>query len=50
MQEIESSIDSKLRAAFPGLRDEPFGFRVFKTHELSDMARKGDVQHKLSCK
>nr|WP_234006168.1 RHS repeat-associated core domain-containing protein [Cronobacter turicensis] len=50
MQEIESSIDSKLRAAFPGLRDEPFGFRVFKTHELSDMARKGDVQHKISCK
>ncbi|WP_237723215.1 RHS repeat-associated core domain-containing protein, partial [Cronobacter sakazakii] len=50
MQEIESSIDRKLRAAFPGLRDEPFGFRVFKTHELSDMARKGDVQHKVSCK
>ncbi len=50
MQEIESSIDSKLRAAFPGLRDEPFGFRIFKTHELSDMARKGDVQHRISCK
>lgn len=32
-----------------GLREEPFCFRIFKSHELSDMARRGDVQHKVGC-
>ncbi|WP_181382042.1 RHS repeat-associated core domain-containing protein, partial [Salmonella enterica] len=50
MSEIEASIDRKLRSIFPGLRDEPFGFRIFKSHELSDMARRGDVQRKVGCK
>ncbi|KZP59868.1 hypothetical protein A3N40_11515 [Enterobacter cloacae subsp. dissolvens] len=50
MSEIEASIDSKLRSTLPGLREEPFGFRIFKSHELSDMARRGDVQHKVGCK
>ena len=49
MQEIEKSIDDKLRQKFPGLREEPFGFRVFKTHELEDYSRKGDVQRKIGC-
>lgn len=44
-----SVIDRKLRAIFPGLRAEPFGFRVFKTHELSDFARNGDTQHSVEC-
>ncbi|CAI0822327.1 Cell wall-associated polypeptide CWBP200 [Serratia entomophila] len=47
MKSIEESIDSKLRQKFPGLRNEPFGFRVFYTHELDDLARKGDVQRRL---
>ncbi|EDT2963562.1 hypothetical protein EL09_23950 [Salmonella enterica subsp. enterica] len=50
MKEIEASIDRKLRAIFPGLRAEPFGFRIFKTHELSDLARHGDTQHNVGCK
>lgn len=50
MKEIEASIDKKIRSMFPGLRDEPFGFRIFKTHELSDMARRGDVQRIITCK
>jgi uncharacterized protein RhaS with RHS repeats len=49
MEEIEESIDKKLREAFPGLKEEPFGFRIFQTHELDDMARKGDVQVRLNC-
>ncbi|WP_369990261.1 RHS repeat-associated core domain-containing protein [Pseudomonas xanthosomatis] len=49
MQEIEASIDAKLRKAFPGLRDEPFGFRIFHTHEMDDLRRKGDVQRRLGC-
>ena len=49
MSEIEASIDRKLRAAFPGLRDEPFGFRIFYPHELDQLARQGDVQRRLSC-
>ncbi|WP_431258058.1 RHS repeat-associated core domain-containing protein [Roseateles chitinivorans] len=49
MSEIEASIDRKLRAAFPGLRDEPFGFRIFFPHELDQMARGGDVQRRLGC-
>ncbi len=47
MKSIEESIDSKLRQKFSGLRNEPFGFRVFFTHELDDLARKGDVQRRL---
>lgn len=50
MSEIEASIDSKLRSTLLGLREEPFGFRIFKSHELGDMARRGDVQHKVGCK
>ena len=38
-----------LRKKFPGLREEPFGFRIFKTHELEDLARRGDVQKKIGC-
>lgn len=49
MSEIEASIDSKLREALPGLRDESFGFRIFKSHELSALAREGDVQVHLGC-
>ena len=49
MQEIEESIDRRLRSTFPGLRDEKFGFRIFKTHELTDLARRGDVQVRLNC-
>lgn len=49
MSEIEASIDRKLRSIFPGLREESFGFRIFKSHELSDMARHGDIQHKVGC-
>jgi RHS repeat-associated protein len=48
MGEIEESIDKKLREAFPGLKEEPFGFRIFQTHELDDMVRKGDVQVRLN--
>jgi hypothetical protein len=44
VSEIEASINSKLRSTLLGLREEPFGFRIFKIHELSDMARRGDVQ------
>ncbi|WP_185857689.1 hypothetical protein [Enterobacter sp. WCHEn090032] len=44
VSEIEASINSKLRSTLLGLREEPFGFRIFKSHELSDMARRGDVQ------
>ena len=46
MSEIESSIDKKLRSAFPNndFKGEKFGFRIFKTHELEDLARKGDIQ------
>ncbi|WP_334040651.1 RHS repeat-associated core domain-containing protein [Burkholderia ambifaria] len=47
VSEIERSIDSDLRKAFPGLREEPFGFRIFKIHELSELARKGDGQVKI---
>nr|WP_071784831.1 hypothetical protein [Serratia sp. JSRIV001] len=47
MKSIEASIDAKLRQAIPGLRKEPFGFRIFYTHELDGMARKGDVQRRL---
>ncbi|MBD1229597.1 RHS repeat-associated core domain-containing protein, partial [Xenorhabdus griffiniae] len=50
MKQIEASIDKKLRAALPGLRDEPFGFRIFKSHELDELARKGDVQQIVKCK
>lgn len=50
MSEIEASIDSKLRSTLLGLREEPIGFRIFKSHELGDMARRGDVQHKVGCK
>jgi len=49
MTEIEASIDSELHSTLPGLREEPFGFRIFKSHELSDIARRGDVQHKVGC-
>ena len=46
MSEIESSIDKKLRSAFPNndFKGEKFGFRIFKTHKLEDLARKGDIQ------
>lgn len=47
MKQIEASIDTKLRASIKGLRSEKFGFRVFYTHELDDMVRKGDVQRRL---
>ena len=47
MEEIEQSIDKRLREAFPGLREESFGFRIFSTHELDDLARNGDVQVRL---
>ncbi|OTA19522.1 RHS family protein [Xenorhabdus beddingii] len=50
MKQIEASIDKKLRAAIPGLRDEPFGFRIFKSHELDELSRKGDVQQIVTCK
>lgn len=48
---IQESIDEQLREAFPNnsFKDEPFGFRIFKTHELDDLARKGDVQIKIKC-
>ena len=46
---VEQSIDRQLREKFPGLREEPFGFRIFKTHELEDLARRGDVQKKIGC-
>lgn len=49
MEEIEKSIDKRLREVFPGLREEPFGFRIFPTHELDAMARNGDVQVRLNC-
>ncbi|PHM35612.1 hypothetical protein Xmau_04493 [Xenorhabdus mauleonii] len=41
---IEQEIDKKLRATLPGLRDEAFGFRIYKSHELDDYLRKGDNQ------
>lgn len=44
MEDIEQSIDRRLREAFPGLREEAFSFRIFKSHELAEMARAGDVQ------
>ncbi|PHM22220.1 RHS repeat-associated core domain-containing protein [Xenorhabdus budapestensis] len=47
---IEQDIDKKLRAALPGLRDEAFGFRIYKSHELDDYLRKGDKQVIISCK
>ncbi|QGU85920.1 hypothetical protein GN242_01175 [Erwinia sorbitola] len=47
MSEIEASIDRRLRQAIPGLRNEPFGFRIFPTHEIDAMARSGDVQRRL---
>ncbi|WP_323840659.1 hypothetical protein [Photorhabdus africana] len=50
MKEIEASIDKKLKATIPGLRDEPFGFRIFKSHELDELARKGDIQQMVKCK
>jgi hypothetical protein len=49
IEDIEKSIDTRLRNLFPGLREEPFGFRIFKTHELEDLKRKGDVQVRLEC-
>lgn len=49
VQEIEKSIDDELRQKSPSLREEPFGFRVFKTYELEDYARKSDVQRKIGC-
>ncbi|OCG17709.1 hypothetical protein A9G28_07710 [Gilliamella sp. Fer1-1] len=50
MKEIEASIDRKLRLIFPWLKKESFGFRIFKTHELMEFARKGDIQRKIGCK
>nr|WP_261288668.1 RHS repeat-associated core domain-containing protein [Serratia fonticola] len=47
MSEIEASIDRRLRQAIPGLRNEPFGFRIFPTHEINAMARSGDAQRRL---
>ena len=44
IEDIERSIDKQLREVLPGLREEPFSFRIFKTHELDDLARNGDVQ------
>ncbi|MDB0601965.1 RHS repeat-associated core domain-containing protein [Tenacibaculum maritimum] len=51
MGDIENSIDKKLREAFPNnkFKGEKFGFRIFGTWELDDMARKGDIQVKLKC-
>lgn len=47
--DIEASIDRQLRDAFPNnkFKGEFFGFRIFKTHELDDLARKGDAQVRL---
>ncbi|WP_323858894.1 RHS repeat domain-containing protein, partial [Xenorhabdus doucetiae] len=48
---IEQEIDKKLRAAIPGLRSEPFGFRIFYTYELQDFKRRiDDKQIIISCK
>ena len=46
---IEESIEKQLRNLLPGLRDEKFGFRIFKPHELADLARKGDKQVHIGC-
>jgi len=50
MADIEASIDRELRKVLPDndFKGENFGFRIFKTHELGDMARKGDVQVKVN--
>ncbi|MEJ5054701.1 DUF6531 domain-containing protein, partial [Sphingobacterium sp. MYb382] len=51
MKEIEASIDKQLREVFPNnkFKNESFGFRIFKTHELDELARKGDSQFRLNC-
>jgi hypothetical protein len=51
MKKIEESIDKQLREAFPNnsFKDEPFGFRIFKSHELDQLARNGDTQVRLKC-
>jgi RHS repeat-associated protein len=51
MAEIEASIDKQLRKALPNnkFKDEKFGFRIFSSHELDDLARKKDVQVRLGC-
>ena len=43
---IQKKIDAALRKipGFEGLRKDPFEFRIFKMHELDDLARKGDIQ------
>ncbi|WP_092514533.1 hypothetical protein [Xenorhabdus mauleonii] len=47
---IERSIDKKLRAALPGLRDEAFGFRMYKTFEVYEYRRNKDIQIMINCK
>ncbi|MDE9438057.1 hypothetical protein KKI95_19675 [Xenorhabdus bovienii] len=47
---IERSIDQKLRTALPGLRDEAFGFRVYKSYEVYEYRRNGDKQIMINCK
>ena len=44
---MEKFIDSDLRKAFPGLREDPAGFGIYKGHELDALARQGDGQVKI---